>query len=93
MTLGQERRDMGLNSRIIKHAGNARLSSATAGFGWINDDGSGRGIPGREAKPEGSGQTNRDPSGCHNQLPSATEKVEELAKVKSRRLPRIYSFV
>jgi hypothetical protein len=93
MILGKERRDMGLNSGIVKHADHAGVPSAAAGFGWINDDSSDRGIPGREAQPEGPGQTNCDPSDRDDQLPSATEKVDEFAKVKSRRLSRGYNFV
>jgi hypothetical protein len=93
MALGKERGDMGLNAGIIKHSDHAGVASAAAGFGWINDDRSDRGIPGREAQPEGPGQTNCDRRDCGDQLPSAKEKVDEFAKVKSRRLSRGYNFV
>ena len=93
MIFGQERRDMGLNSRIVKNADNAGVSSATAGFGWINDDRSDRSIPRREAQPDGSGQNNRGASGRDDQPPSATQEIEEFAKVQFRRLSGIYNFV
>ena len=85
---------MGLNCGIIKHAGNAGVPSAAAGFRWINDDlqrsrytGAGRPAGWYPARPTAI-PTDRD-----DQLPSATEKVDEFAKVKSRRLSRVYNFV
>ena len=55
-----ERRDMGLNCGIIKHAGSAGLPGAAAASRRIDDDLSGRGIPGREDQPDDPGQANRD---------------------------------
>ena len=84
---------MGQNSGIIKHAGNAGLRDAAAASRRIDDDLSGRGIPGREDQPDGPGQANRDPNRDDDQLPSAPEKVDELAQVKSRRLLRVRCYV
>ena len=49
----------------------------------------------RGGKPsrEEPGQTNCDPSDRDYQLPSATEKVDEFAKVEPHRLSRVYNFV
>jgi hypothetical protein len=93
MGLREERRDMGLNCGIIKHAGDARIPGAAAASRRIDDDLSGPGIPGREDQRDDPDQANRDPNPDDDQLPSAPEKVDELAQVKSRRLLRVRCFV
>jgi hypothetical protein len=81
---------MGLNCGIIKHSGNAGILGAVAASLRIDDDLSGRCVPGREDQSDNPGQPSRDHDRPNDQFPAAAKKVDELAQVKSRRLLRVH---